>query len=260
MKKTAIVLALLCFAACAAPASNTGNKEGQEALQPAAQIVVDGRTCIEGLNIIEILKISPTDGNETPEIARINDAIDEKVTAAWTEFREIYNSWEGDGTRPWMEIRSYPFADERYLQIVTSISRFSTEGEERQVYSFNYDMQEGKYIDLESVLEAIDYHFDEMTKTAIEESIGGEGVEVSEAVPKGFLYITRDGKEMVSLYLDCKLGDSEYIDMEYTPANGQAKNLNNQHMYSAEDGVTTTDPPVRAITDEVPIASPGTDK
>ncbi len=107
----------------------------------------------EGDDIVEILMISYDGqqealeefGGKNPEIEMINNEIKAGPLALYQNYQE--NAVEGDS----IDIRSYPFVDDEYIQIITTATVYPEVVPEQntRLWSYNFSKTENRYISVE---------------------------------------------------------------------------------------------------------------
>lgn len=116
---------------------------------------------------------------DEPEAEVLNQRISEELS-------ESYNaSWED--TENWLEIKSYLYSNEKYLQAVSTIIQYPNYGTYGDVYSYNYDITNQKAMTLEDGL-ALSGISEADLLMAVEEAYqpDGEGEEYNKAELGGF--------------------------------------------------------------------------
>jgi len=104
-------------------------------------------------NIAEILMISYNGQQpvfeeynwKNPEIELLNNSIK-------GELNDMYNDFMIDPNYSWIEIKSYPFTSEDYLQIVSTYVIYPTYGTDGDMVSYNFDKKANKYIMLDEAM------------------------------------------------------------------------------------------------------------
>jgi len=145
-----------------------------------------------GDNIAEILMIK-YNGNQpaleqynwkNPEIETLNNTIKAGIQKEYNEFMA------SSGNDPWwIEIKSYPFTSEKYLQIVTTSVVNPVHGTDGDMQSYNFSKKENRYITLEEVM--AEWGF---TEKILEENVkklyepDDPGSYISKVEPAGFLF------------------------------------------------------------------------
>ncbi|MCL1793248.1 MAG: hypothetical protein FWG34_05210 [Oscillospiraceae bacterium] len=112
-----------------------------------------------GDNIAEILMIK-YDGNQpaleqynwkNPEIETINLAIKSEVQQVYDDFMNEMAKF-GDDWFDWIEIKSYPFTSDDYLQIVMTYAAYPIYGTDGEMTSYNFSKKENRYVTLEEAM------------------------------------------------------------------------------------------------------------
>ncbi len=110
-----------------------------------------------GRNVAEILMIYYDGGQpalakfgcKNPEIESLNNAIKLGIQHQYNEFM----AKERDGS--WIEIKSYPFSSEDYLQIVTTSATYPSYGTDGSMSSYNFAKKENKFMVLAEVMHGL---------------------------------------------------------------------------------------------------------
>lgn len=133
-------------------------------------------------NIAEIPYIE-YDGAKNKEIDAINRSLNQGIRQVYDEFME---NVEPD--RDWIEIKSYPFTTERYLQVVVTHIIYPNYGTDGEMFSINYDMDENAWITTEDALAAEGLEYDDVYAN-VEELFEPEfkGMYISDLKIAGFL-------------------------------------------------------------------------
>ena len=149
-----------------------------------------------GDNIAEILMIKYDGGQpalerynwKNPEIETLNLTIKSGIQQLYNDFKNEMAK-AGDDWYDWIEIKSYPFTSDDYLQIVMTSVTYPTYGTDGDMTSYNFSKKQNRYILLEEVMD--DWGF---TKEIIAQNVkklyvpdSGQSY-IKEAVPTGFLF------------------------------------------------------------------------
>lgn len=149
-----------------------------------------------GENIAEILMIK-YDGSQpefeqynwkNPEIETINLTIKSGIQQVYNDFMNDREN-AGDDWYEWIEIKSYPFTSDDYLQIVTTSVIYPTYGTDGDMTSYNFSKKENRYILLEDVM--ADWGFtEEIITQNVKELYVPESPSsyIKEVTPVGFLF------------------------------------------------------------------------
>jgi hypothetical protein len=173
MKKRTVVLLLALFSVFAAlsgceaaqspePSQSTPGGEAQSASSIDNSKTYVGMMVQEyiGDNIAEIPMIFYDADQEAlagydyhnPEIDRLNTHITDNIALPYNEFMSEYDATERGG---WMEIRAYPFSDERYIQIVMTCISYPSYGTDGEIVSCNFDREANEWVELDDALERL---------------------------------------------------------------------------------------------------------
>lgn len=147
MKKRMLFLALAAASlftvtACSAdqpsaPGSATQSEASVPQEPPELKLSVDMKQGDSTVQIPEF--VSPGDN---PETRALNDKIQENHTNLYEEWKSTANSVRQ------LEVKTYPFANDRYVQAVVTQLEFPTFGTQGDVFSYNYDIKNHKAITL----------------------------------------------------------------------------------------------------------------
>lgn len=99
-----------------------------------------------GDNIAEIPYIE-YDGETNPEIESINRSLNQGIQQVYDGFMETADE------DAWIEIKSYPFTSERFLQAVVTHVVYPTYGTDGDMLSVNYDKVSEVWLSTEAALE-----------------------------------------------------------------------------------------------------------
>ena len=149
-----------------------------------------------GDSIAEILMIS-YDGRQpaleeygwkNPEIESLNNAVKFGVQQIYNEFTES----GGEGS--WIEIRSYPFTGDDYLQIVTTCSIYPSYGTDGDLYSYNFDRKANRFLSVDDALEKLKLDRESVAEDVRKMVAGyyaetGGGLTAGEVSVAGFLFV-----------------------------------------------------------------------
>ena len=98
----------------------------------------------DGNNIAEILTMSSE--TENANIDRINGLILNDIQQPYNQFKANQDDYG------WVEIKSYPFTSRDYLQIVTTYVEYPIYGTDGEIYSYNFSLTKGRYIELSEIM------------------------------------------------------------------------------------------------------------
>jgi hypothetical protein len=148
-----------------------------------------------GDNIAEILMLK-YDGSQpefeqynwkNPEIEMINLTIKSGIQQMYNDFMNDRANG-GDDFYDWIEIKSYPFTSENYVQIVTTSIIYPTYGTDGDITSYNFDKNKNKWITLDDAMKEWG-----LTKETITENVKklyvpeDPSTYIKEVTPTGFL-------------------------------------------------------------------------
>lgn len=199
----------------------------------------------EGDNIFEIMMISYDGsqpvldefGHKNPEIESFNSAVKFGVYQQYLDFTD-----QNDG-ESWMEIRSYPFTDERYLQVVTTSAIYPSYGTDGELSSYNFDRQQNRFLSIYEALEQLGKSEDEMVQTIAEKldaSLAHQGsvATAGEVVLSGFLYTSSPAGQLTQLLATVEVmtdGDAWKTFYAYTPQLDELLQMNSQCLFDPSE-------------------------
>ncbi len=195
-----------------------------------------------GDNIAEILAIHYDGGQpalagfgcKNPEAESLNLTVRSGIQQLYYDF--MANSRDGE----WIEIRSYPFTSERYLQIVTTAAVYPAYGTDGDMWSYNFDKQDNRFMNLEEVLSELNLNERRLTrqvKTLYVPEV--PSLSVGEVKATGFLIIQGPSGPVTQLLLTVVLENSAGEPWKrffaYTPALNELISLNSQCLFDPYD-------------------------
>ena len=145
-----------------------------------------------GDNIAEILWIT-YDGDQdalkefngkNPEIEMLNNSIKNGVLKTYNDFMANYDAENGGG----IEIKSYPFTDGKWVQIVITYFEYPIYGTDGTLESYNFNKTKNYYMTVDDAMAEL-----ELTKETISDKVKElwepemETMSITEVEPKGFL-------------------------------------------------------------------------
>ena len=147
-----------------------------------------------GDNIAEILMIKYDGGQpeleqynwKNPEIEMINLTIKSGIQQEYNDF--MNDRANNPDWYDWIEIKSYPFTSDDYVQIVMTSVIYPTYGTDGDISSYNFSKKENRWITLDDAMD--DYG---LTNEIITQNVKElyepeyEGTYIKEVVAKGFL-------------------------------------------------------------------------
>ena len=96
-------------------------------------------------------------GGKNPEIDMINNALKNGIQQTYLDFME---NREGD----FIEIRTYPFSSDTYIQFVITCNTYPSYGTVGQLSSYNFDKASNHFIGLDEILENSNLNRETITK------------------------------------------------------------------------------------------------
>ncbi|HKM20836.1 MAG TPA: hypothetical protein VJZ01_02200, partial [Lachnospiraceae bacterium] len=205
-----------------------------------------------GNNIAEILMIS-YDGEENTEIESFNNTINFGIQQIY------YNFIESADSDSWIEIRSYPFSSDNYLQIVTTCCTYPNYGTDGDLYSYNFDLKENRFLSIDDILEDLQLDRDSIADTVrgLLEDENNDGATAKDVNVAGFLIIQGPSDPLIQLLLQVELeapgGDPWNSFFGYTPELGELLPLNSECLFDPSD-IDQMDPPLSYQTDILPYS------
>ncbi len=185
-------------AAAAQPSS--GSSLGQE---ESADVRITFMTQeYEGDNIAEIPYFE-YDGEKNDEVDSINRLLNQGLQMRYEEF--LADTGNDDGA--WIEIRSYPFTDDQYAQVVITSCVYPNVRWSGMVESVNYDKVNNKWIQFSDLGIGDDYIRSEVEKLYVPEY---DGAVIDRVNVAGFLLRPQGGE----------IGDFTEILLEITTSGG----------------------------------------
>lgn len=149
-------------------------------------------------------------GGKNPEIDMLNNAVRSGIGQGYADFLE--NHAEGEI----IEIKSYPFTSEDYLQIVTTCVTFPNYGTDGDLYSYNFDKKQNKFLNLQDAMG--EFGLDgatllEKVKSLYEPESETESVSAAEAA--GFLLQPGEDGPLTLLLLRVTIDNTEAAEWTY---------------------------------------------
>lgn len=169
-------------------------------------------------------------GGKNPEIEMINNEIKYGILQTYNEFMD-----EGSDVY-WMEIKTYPFTSDRYLQTVMTSIVYPNYGTDGTMWSYNFDKVENRRVSLEEVMAKL-----KLTKSIITENVinlyspESKSISISKVEPVGFLI--SDGFEgqvtqiLLEVTVDNTEADSWICFYSYTPELEELKSLDGRYLF-----------------------------
>ncbi len=193
-----------------------------------------------GNNIGEILFLSYDEtqadlqeyGGKNPEIESLNHTIANGIAT-------IYNDYMANtGDDSWIEVRSYPFTSEAYLQIVTTYCQCPTYAIDGNLYSYNFDRKNNKFLSVDDALADLKLDKDTVSDTAsgmIQDYYPDANITVESVDVAGFLIQEGASGPLTQLLLQVNATEEGAGDWEgffgYTPALNELIRLNGQCLF-----------------------------
>jgi hypothetical protein len=205
----------------------------------------------DGDNIVEIPEM--VYDHENPELSKfngqnlnleaINRIIEENAKTVYNEFMVSHNP-ESES----IEIKTYPFSSENYLQFVVTVKRYPNYGTDGDIFSGNFDIYYNRDIITEDMLLKLDLTQENLTEkikglfssTGSEDSI--ESVEFA-----GFLLEQGPEKNLTKMFLEIQLSNPETegfkVFYQYVPETGELSKLDADTPFDPA-GLDQMDPPL----------------
>ncbi len=197
-----------------------------------------------GDNIGEILFLSYDDtqadlqqyDGKNPEIESLNHTIANGVLTDYNDYMEKA------GSDSWVEVRSYPFTSDEYLQIVTTYCECPTYAIDGNLYSYNFDRKNNRFMSVDDALADLKLDRDTVADTAsglIQDYYPNTSVTVESVDVAGFLIQEGASGPLTQLLLQVNATEDEVGDWEgffgYTPALNELIRLNGQCLFDPSD-------------------------
>jgi hypothetical protein len=156
-----------------------------------------------------------------------------------------------------MEIRSYPFTSDDYLQIVTSSCTYPTYGTDGELYSYNFNLKENRFMSIDDVLQDLQIDRDSIRNT-VRGLVNKDGDACDDVNVAGFLITQGPSGSLTQLLLEVDVqapgADPWNSFFAYTPKTGELVKLNNQCLFDPSD-MDQMDPPLSYQTDMESVSS-----
>ena len=192
MKRTVVIL-LAVFAAVAAPF-----------VAEASPRIVAATQKYYAQNIVEILELK--DSAKNSEIDAFNNAVRATVGEFYDAYAKQSAENPGYGETYWVEIRSYPFENENFLQVVTSYIEYPAYGTSGEIASFNYDRKNNRFITLADILREYGYTENSLAERVKEWWTPDEGFHsIADIKAKGFIIFEGSWGRDVQILLEVEL-------------------------------------------------------
>lgn len=156
-------------------------------------------------NIVEIPKFD-ADNNEAAD--RLNYQIADELIDEYNEFTTKATQNE------YIEIKSYPFTDNKYIQVVVTEIEYPTYADQGEIYSYNYDISNNKIITLSEAMKNFNITNDTI-RQAFSQYYQPQANEVLDSVEAEAFRIIGDN---IHIYLDVSFDNpqSDDFDLIYT--------------------------------------------
>lgn len=218
----------------------------------SGEVIDNSRTAIalttqeyNGGNIVEIPMIvydgenpqlASYDG-KNQEIERINDDIKNGIQQTYNTF--LSNAQDGN-----IEIKTYPFSNETYLQIVMTYIEYPSYGSDGKMWSYNFNKKENRYITLEEQMESVGLTADALAeKVKAKYTPESDTLSIGTVTPVGFLL--RDGD--THFLLEVQINNTESSPWtcfySYAPQLDELLRLNSVCLFDPS-AMDVTDPPL----------------
>lgn len=187
----------------------------------------------EGDNIAEIPYIE-SDGEANPEIESINRLLNQGIQQTYEDFMNI------ETDREWIEIKSYPFTSDNYLQVVVTHIVYPTYGTAGDMFSINYNKKEKRAITISDVMEMLEMNEDDLlfeVGELFEPEFPGQSLDTVDTT--GFLLREGPNGQYVLLLLEITLANSEGDPWKgfyaYAPESDELYELDNYCLFDPYD-------------------------
>ncbi|HWR56600.1 MAG TPA: hypothetical protein VN462_08825 [Negativicutes bacterium] len=237
------VLALLLLAAAAGGADGAARRTAPDSAinNDSAEIGVMTQEYI-GDNIAEILMINYDGsqpalarfGGRNPEIESLNNAIKFGIQQRYNEFRESNRAGRS------IEIKSYPFTSEDYLQIVMTSASYPSYGTDGSIWSYNFNKKDNEFMALADVLAELGLNERTLAQRVKNMYVPEDSaLTVGEVKATGFLISRGSSGPVTQLLLEVVLENSgaepwKYF-FSYTPALNELSRLNSKCLFDPYD-------------------------
>ena len=172
-------------------------------LADASPSIVAATQKYDARNIVEILELK--DSAKNAEVDAFNKAVRATVGKFYDAYAKNSKNPEYRETY-WVEIRSYPFTNENFLQVVTSYVELPTYGSSGEIVSFNYDRKRGRFINLSDILKEYGYTEKTLAERVKKWYTPDEGFHsIAGIKPKGFVIFEGSWGRDVQILLEVEL-------------------------------------------------------
>lgn len=195
-----------------------------------------------GDNIAEILMINYDGsqpaltqfGGRNPELESLNNAIKFGIQQRYNEF--MANNRDGR----WIEIKSYPFTGEDYLQIVMTSAVYPSYGTDGSMWSYNFDKKENEFMSLADVMAKLGLNERTLAQKVKNLYVPEDSsLSVGEVKATGFLIGRGPSGPVTQLLLEVVIENSGAEPWKhffsYTPALNELVQLNNKCLFDPYD-------------------------
>jgi hypothetical protein len=162
--------------------------------------------------------------------------------------QQIYNDFMANRGEDWIEIKSYPFTSDEYLQIVTTYRTLPADGTDGEITSYNVSKKENRYITVDDAMNDLGLT-EEIIAQNVKELYVPEmpSMSVGEVKPKGFLI--RQGADspytlfLLEVVIENPEADAWRYFFAYIPQLNEFYQLNSQCLFDPYD-MDEMDPPL----------------
>ena len=177
-----------------------------------------------GNNIAEILMIFYDGGQpvfeeynwKNPEIEIINNTIKSGIQQLYNSFmlyNNFMNNYNEEESSGWIEIKSYPFTSDEWLQIVTTSVIYPTYGTDGDIESYNFNKTQNRYVTYYDAIEDLglteEIIIQNVKDSALDSQINDSSISIGEVQIKGFLMIPGESDIYTLFLLEILLENSE---------------------------------------------------
>lgn len=196
----------------------------------------------DGDNIAEILSMSY--GGENAGIEQINASILGGVLEIYNQFTENRDEYS------WIEIKSYPFSSEDYVQIVTTCADYPSYGTDGEIWSYNFDVKRGVWVELGAIMTELGFTDATLTQKIQEvyaRDVREEDEIVTDVSAEGFLIVGDSANPVTKLLLKVSIqhpgADVWESFFSYTPQGEKLLRLQSECLFDAGE-MDKMDPPL----------------
>lgn len=175
-------------------------------------------------NIVEIPKFN-ADNNKA--IDQLNFQIEDELIDEYNEF--ITEAKQNE----YIEIKSYPFTDDKYIQVIVTEIEYPTYATQGEIYSYNYDISNNKIITLSEAMKNFNITND-IIRQAFSQYYQPQANEVLDSIEAEAFRIIGDN---IHIYLDVSFDSSQSDDFDLIYTYDVAQNI-----FTPYDGICLVDP------------------